>query len=227
MSSTCITTIDICAIRVARLTEAGAPLTGANNGYVSNAPQRLGVTIETEAGDNKTVINGCGELMAALRRPDTISGISLALEVCHLDAYLAEIMADCELFVDSGDAIGFQFPAIGDSPDPICFEGWSKAWEVDHQYVSDFTDPDATYIHWVFPMNRWVPGEFSLESEFLILPLNGVGSENPSVTANGPFDDWPAPVVAKGGVTRIGGWFFDDSVPEGDCDYVSVTSAAS
>jgi hypothetical protein len=227
MSSTCVTSIDICAIRVARVTEAGAPMTGAKNGYVSEAPFTLGVTVETEAGENLTQKNGCGRLIASLAEPDQISGLTLALEVCQLDAYLAEIMADCELFEDGGDAIGFQLPEIGAVPDPICFEAWSKAWEDDHQYVSDFTTPDATYIHWVFPYNRWVPGDFTLEHQLLVLPLNGKGQSNPSITANGPFNDWPVEVAGKGGVTRMGGWFFDNTLPVGDCDYVPVTSAAS
>lgn len=227
MSSTCITSLDLCAIRVSKLTEGGAPIAGASNGYVSDAPVTLGVTVEVESGEVKTQKNGCGQLMFTLREEDQISGLSLALEVCQLDAYLAEIMAECELFTSGGNAIGFQLPAVGASVDPICFEGWTKAWEVDHQYVAPFTDPLATYIHWVFPYNRWVPDAFTLEHELLVLPLNGVGRENPSITANGPFDDWPAPVVARGGVTRLGGWFFDSTLPTADCDYVAVTSAAS
>lgn len=227
MASTCITSLDLCAIQVSKTTEAGAPIAGANNGYVSDAPVSLGVTITTEAGDDLTQKNGCGLVMATLQQPDQIKGIELALVLCQLDAELIEIMTGAELFTDGADAIGFQLAAVGSSPPPVCFEGWTKAWEVDHQLADDFTTPDDTWIHWVFPLTRWVQGDFTLEHALLTVPLNGKGSENPSITADGPTNSWPAEVAAKGGVTRLGGWFYDTAPPAATCTYVPVTSAAS
>lgn len=227
MSSTCITSLDLCAIRVARLTDAGAPLTGANNGYISDAPIKLDVSVVTEAGDDLTLKNGCGLLAATFQQPDQIKSIELSLDLSQLDAELLEVMTGAQVFVQGGNAIGFQLPEVGAEPPPIAFEGWTKAWETDHQLVDTTTSPNATWIHWVFPMTRWVQGDFTLEHDLLVVPVNAKGSENPAITADGPFDDWPVSIAAAGGVTRLGGWFYDTEAPPALCTYVPVTSTAS
>lgn len=227
MASTCVTSLDLCAVRVSRLTTGGAPLTGATNGYVSNEPLSLGVTITTEAGDDLTVKNGCGGIASTYQQPDQIKGVELSLELCELDAYLLSILTDSQVFTAGGNAIGMQATAVGTSPDPVCFEAWTKAWDSDHQYTAPYTSPDAAYWHWVFPFVRWVQGDLTLEHNLLTVPVNGKGSENTSITVNGPFNDWPAEIAAQGGITRLYGMYLDDSIPTGTCNYVSVTSLAS
>lgn len=227
MASTCYTSVDLCATRVSKLATGGAPVAGASNGYVSDGAITLEITITLKEGEELERTNGCGAVCAVLNEPDQIKGVELSAEFCYLDAYLLEILTGATPFVSGGNAIGMQFAAVGSSPDPVCFEGWSKAWDVDRQATPAFTTPDAAYIHWVFPFNRWVQGAQTLEHDFMIVPATAKGSENPNITANGPFDDWPSAVANAGGVTRIGGWFFDATLPEADCDYVAVTSAAS
>ena len=226
MSSTCYASVDLCGIRTAKLTNAGEPATGAENGYITNAATTLEIEVVLESGDELVSKNGVGEICAVLNEPDRIKGINLSLELCQLDALLAEIMAGVDVFTDDGDAIGFQYPAVGSTPDPICFEAWSKAWDVDKQATHDSTTAE-TYIHWVFPFGRWVPGTLTLQHDLMVVPMSCKGSENDRITANGPFDDWPAAVAAHGGVTRVGGWFFDNAMPAAECDYVAVSSAAS
>lgn len=226
-NSTCNTSLDLCGIRVAKLTSGGAPSTGASNGYFSDAPIKLQVTVTTEAGTDETQKNGCGALMATLQEPDKIKGIEFALDLCQLDAELLEIQTGGSVFVSGGNAVGAQLPAVGAEPPPVCFEGWSKAWDGDAQVVAPLTTPNATYIHWVFPFTRWVQGAFTLEHKLLVIPVTGKGSENTHITANGPFNDWPVAVTGAGGVTRLGGWFFDATLPTNSCTYVAVTSAAS
>jgi hypothetical protein len=230
MTSTCNTSLDLCAIRVARLTTAGAPVTGAGNGYVSVAPQKLDVTVESDKANANNESNGCGVLMGVLNEPAKITGISFKLDLCQLDAELMDILTGASLFNSGGNAVGYQFPSVGSEPPRVCLEGWSKAWDVDHQLVAPFTTPNGTWIRWVFPNTQWVQDTFTLEHAILITSVNGVGSENSAITANGPFNDWPTAVANAGGVTRIGGWFFDPdaNVPDNDdCTYVTVTSAAS
>lgn len=228
MASTCITSVDLCAIRVSKVTEAGAPMPGASNGYVSDAPISLGVTVTTEAGDDLTLENGCGTIMATLQTPDQLKGVELELNLCQLDAYLLSLLTGATLFTSAGNAVGFQFPAVGSSPGPVCFEGWSKAWTSGgNQLTHTFTTPNATWIHWVFPFTRWVQGDITMEHELMTVPVNGKGYENDNITVNGPFDDWPTAVAAQGGITRLGGWFYDSAPPSADCNYETVTSIAS
>jgi hypothetical protein len=228
MTSTCHTSVDLCAIRVSSLTTAGAPVAGADNGYVSVAPQKLDVTINTQKSNSDTQNNGCGTLMGVLTDPETIQDISFSIDLCQLDSDLISLMTGAVLYESGGNAIGYQFPAVGSTPPNICFEGWSKAWDVDQQLVAPFTSPNATYLHWVFPNTQWVQDKFTLEHKVLIVTIKGTGKENSHITANGPFNDWPTAVANAGGVTRMGGWFYDGTIPSNDdCDFVTVTSAAS
>lgn len=227
MTTTTYDSVDLCAVRVTQLTEAGAPITGAAHGYVSQAPITLDIKIVTEAGDDKTQKNGCGSICATLQSPDQIKGLTLDAEFCQLDAYLFEFLTGAQTFSTGGNAIGQQFAAVGANPPPICFEGWSKAWTVDHQATDAFTSPNATYIHWVFPLTRWVQGDIKLAHDLTIFPASCKGSENTKITANGPYDDWPSAVASAGGVTRVGGWFFDGTLPTQTGAKIAVTSAAS
>jgi hypothetical protein len=228
VASTCITSVDLCAIRVSKVTEGGSPISGASNGYVSEAPISLGVTVTTEAGDDLTLENGCGAIMSTLQTPDQLKGLELELNLCQLDSYLISLLTGANLFTSGGDAVGFQFPSVGTSPDPVCFEGWSKAWtSTGAQLSHTFTTPNETWIHWVFPFTRWVQGDITMEHELMQVPVTGKGYENSRITVNGPFNDWPAAVAAQGGVTHLGGWFYDSAPPSATCNYVTVTSIAS
>ena len=228
MARTCITPVDLCAIRVSKITEGGAPIAGANNGYISEAPISLGVTVTTESGDDLTLENGCGQLMATLQTPDQIKGVELELNLCQLDAYLLQLLTGAQLFTSGSDAIGFQFAAVGSSPSPVCLEGWSKAWTSGgNQLTHASTSPNETWIHWVFPFTRWVQGDITMEHELMQVPVSAKGYENRNITANGPYNDWPAAVAAQGGVTRLGGWFYDGPPPDQTCAYAAVTSLAS
>lgn len=228
MASTCIQSVDICGIRVAKLTGAGAPVAGASNGYVSDAVTSLGITITTEAGEDLTMQDGCGNTVATLQSPDQIKGVELELTLTELDAALIALMTGAHMYTDvSGDAIGFEIAASGSSPDPVCFEAWSKAYDGDQQLRHDFTDPEDTWIHWVFPSVRWTQGDLTMEHGFMAVPLTGKGSGNTNVSANGPYDDWPTRIAQQGGVTRAAGWFLDGPAPAATCDFSAVTSAAS
>lgn len=227
MTSTLITSVDICALRIAKLTTAGAPNPGASNAYKACSVMSLGVKTEVEGGDDKSVKNGCGDLCAILRTPDLVKGITLDMELCLLDAQLNEMLTGAGVYTSGGNAIGGAWPAVGVTPSPVCIEAWSKAWDNDQQAVPAFTTPSAAYIHWIFPFTRWTPGDVTLENDISTWPVTGVGSENDRITANGPFDDWPASVSGPGLVGRLGSWFFDSTLPTCDGSYSTVTSAAS
>lgn len=229
MASTCIGTIDLCAARITRLTDGGAPETGANNGYLAGeATVSLGVSITTEAGDDITQKNGCGDIVNTRQTPDKIKGVELTLTLCQLDAQLIEILTGAQVISSGGNAIGVKAPAFGVSAPPVCFEAWSRAMDGDHQYVAPFTDPEATWIHWVFPLTRWVQGDFTIGNDgFLTYPVTAKGSENPSITQDGPYNDWPSAVAVVGGADRMYNWFLDTEGPADTCDYITVSSAAS
>lgn len=227
MTSTCVASVGLCAIRVALLSAAGAPLTGANNGLIVESAMSLQVTLTTDDGDDKTKKNGCGRLMVSLKGDKTLSGIEFAAKYCHLDADLISLKTGASVITSGGNPVGLELPSVGSVSAPVCLEGWSKAIDVDHQIIDATTGPAATYIHWVWPYTQWVEDAHTLEDDAMEVDLSGVGRENPAITVNGPFNDWPSYVVAHGGITKLGGWFYDELPTITPCERIAVTSAAS
>lgn len=228
MGSTCFASLQLCAIRVSELTLAGAPSPGANKGYASDAAVDLQVAVNLSTGDDFEQKNGCGAICAAFKQPDRIKRLDLTLDLCQLDSELIAQLTDGAKISSSGDVVGYQYPAVqGSDPNPVCFEGWSKAWDGSNQATPTATSPDVAYFHWVFPFTRWTLGQVKLENALMVVPVTGQASENSNITANGPFDDWPTYVGAAGGITRVGGWFLDSELPVTQCGSITVTSAAS
>lgn len=230
MAANCPQSLDFVAIRVSKLNANGSPLSGASNGLVSYAPIKLDLDFDLKKGDDLEQINGQGLICAAFQQEDLLKRVTLSLDLCQLDAELMEILCGYSVFFSGANPIGAQAPAVGATPgniNGVCFEGWTKAWDGGSPAIPALTSPNAAYIHWVFPKATFWPAKQTLQHGFLTVAVAGKGDENPKVTGNGPFDDWPTPIINAGGVTKCYGWFFDANIPANTCGYVAVTSAAS
>lgn len=225
----CHQPLDLCALRVTRLNSStGAPVPGSGNAVVSDAPIKLDVKFDLEAGDDLVQKNGCGKVISAFKDIDRLKSIDLAMDLTYLDDYILELMAGITVFSSGGNPIGGQIPAVGsDGAGPVCLEAWSKAWSGGGPAIPTFTSPNPAYIRWVFPKTTWHMADFTLQHGFVVIPVEGKAEENSRITANGPFDDWPAGVAGPGGITRAMGWFYDATLPTASCGYTSVPSAAS
>jgi hypothetical protein len=224
--SECFASLQVCGIRVARLDAAGVGIPGAASGYISDAMISVDVGLEVTTGDDLEVKNGCGSLCAAFKDCDRLKRVTLGMSLCQLDTELIEILTGASTFTDSGEVIGLQLPSTtADCPVGASFEVWTKAWDGGEQGVATSVG-GATYFHFVFPRTKWRVGNFTLENKFLEVKLEGFGEENSQITSNGPYNDWPTGVVNGGGVTHIGGWFYDDAPPTASCGYVTVPSGS-
>lgn len=223
----CFGSLQACAIRLAKITAAGAPDVGASNGYVSDALISLQVSVELTEGDEFEQKNGCGAICQTFKDCDRIKRLSLSMDLCQLDANLIEFLTDADLFSSGGNPIGWQFPSVTAAcPNGVSLEVWTKAWDGTEQAVPTFTDPDAAYWHWVFPRTKWTMGNITMDNSIMVVPVTGFAEENSSITANGPFNDWPEAVANAGGVTRVGGVFLDASIPTAACAAISVPSGS-
>lgn len=230
MAGTCYTSLQLCALRVAQLNASGRPaVPGTNKGYVTDAAIKLDISMELRTGVDLEQQNGCGAVCAAFKQPDRVKRVNLAMDLCQFDAQLLGLLTGGGVISSGGNAIGYQMPPATGAVDPLplCIEAWSKAWQGVSQAVPAFTTPNAAYIHWVFPFVQWTHGQMTIENSLMVVPVTGVGQENPNITVNGPFDDWPAAVVAANGIRQIGGWFLDPALPTVACNYINTTSAAS
>lgn len=218
---TCYSSVDVLRIRVALLTSTGAPDDGVENGYVSNGIS-VARNVVIEAGDEFVQKNGDGTICQVYRGCDKIKGADIVLQVCEADDQFTQLCIGGDLF-GGATTIGHQWPKSDDPcPADVCLEWWTYAWDGDAQAVIGGV---PQYWHHVCPKVAFVPGDETFEHGITVWNLNGKGKENQYITANGPFDDWPAGL--NDGVTSAYGKFLDASLPAVACDYVAVSSLAS
>lgn len=224
----CYTPLQVCALRVAKLTNTGAPDPGVSNGYISDALIQADLGIELEEGDDFTLKNGCGSSCATFKDCDKIKRATIEMELCQLDSELLSLLIGGTLFSDSGDTIGMRVPQLADAcPNGVSLELWSKAWNGSAQATPDFLGGSTiAYFHWVLPKVQFQLGDVTLENEFVRIPVTGFGEENENLTIDGPYNDWQTGVAAGGGVPSALGWFLDDTLPTAQCGFVEVPATS-
>lgn len=218
----------IVRFRVALLDSTGAPDAGLENGYVSGNPISVQATPSIETGDDFTVKNGAGEICMQYRGCDKIKGLDTVVTLCSMDPKLIALMTGGTVLDTVADEeVGVMLPGLSDAcPVPVSVEWWTIAQDGSAQGT---LAGGAAYLHHVIPKSTFVPGAQTYENGILSVVLNGKGEENPNITTNGPFDDWPAEFAdnAPDGLIGPGSWFAETSLPAASNDYVEVTSAAS
>jgi hypothetical protein len=228
-TSSCITSLQLCAMRLAVLDPEGRPtVPGTNRGYVTTSAIKLQVGVTIKEGADLQQLNARGEVCGTFKQPDTIKRLDLSMDLCQWDAQLVALLVTGGVVSSGGNAVGFTFPnTTGPDPFPVCLEAWSKAWSGTQQASPPFTSPLPAYIHWVFPYVQFTINQFSIENALQVVNVTGPCTVNTLLTANGPYDDWPAAVRNVGGIAGACGWFFDSVLPTATCDYITTTSAAS
>lgn len=227
MSNACFSVVDALAHRVCRLSTAGAPTSGANQGFISDAQVKVTIGLELDTGAEFIQKNGAGNICAIVKEPDKIKRSTVTMDLCRFDFEYMSLLCSGDLITTGGHGIGYQPPSVsaGD-PDPICYEVWCKAWDSAAQAIPAYTSPNAAYIHFVVPFVKFTQQPFDLANGITVFQVKGDGSENTGVTANGPWNDWPAPVAAHGGITRVYGVFLDATLPTATCGFQTVPSGS-
>lgn len=228
MSNACFTVVDLCAIRVSRLSAAGQAVASATGGYVSDNQVKAIIGLEIEKGAEFTQKNGCGQIITNVKEPDLIKRSTLELDLAKLDFELQWLMLGGTLFSDaSSHGIGYQSPKLSDGAPPnICFEAWAKAFDADTQSVPAFTSPLPAYLHFVLPKVQCVQKSITLENGISVPGLTGDGTSNTHISADGPFNDWPSRIAMAGGITSCYGVFEDATFPTAACGFISVPTAS-
>lgn len=229
----CFGSLQTLRVRVAALDAAGSPLTGLH-GYVTDALIDATIDAEIEEGDEFTVKNASGAICQTYKDCDRFKRATVEMNLCHLDAELLQLLVGGSVIRDLGgagvgDAIGYEVPTLT-SPcaNGVCLELWTRAWDSGAPATPPFAGGSTlVYFHFVLPKVKFALGSLNFENDFMTIPVTGFGDENPRITANGPFDDWPADVASRGGITSPLGFFMDSSIPDAACGQISVSSAAS
>ena len=229
----CFGSLQVCAYRVTQLNSNGTAWAGAGHGLANNALIDATISPVYSDGADLEQKNGCGSICQSYKDCDRLKAFNVTLNLCALDGQLMNFMMGGTLIRDtggagSGDVIGYEYPSPTDNCTAgVALELWSKAWDGSAQAAPAFAGGSVVYFHWVFPKTTWRQGDITLEDGFSVIPMTGYSVPNSRISANGPYDDWPADVALQGGIMTAGGWFFDTTLPTASCAAITVSSAAS
>ena len=228
--SVCLGSLQVCRIRVAKLSAGGTIDPGPDSGYVSDAIIQADLSVELSEGDDFELKNGCGDIAQQYKDCDKPKRVNIEIEFSQLDSELVGLLTNSPTFYDAGEdvTIGGQLAASTDAcPYGVALEMWTKAWNGNQQANASLiggSGSDVLFWRWVFPFVRFQVGNMTLQNDILRIPVTGYAQENNDLPVDGPFGDFPTPVSADGGITSSMGWFLDDEMPAAQCGYIAVAS---
>ena len=173
--------------------------------------------------------NGCGVIDNFIPATSIPKGAQFSIDLTKWERYLLNLMLGGTIFTVSahaGGAIRGPFASDG-QPLPVCIEFWIEAWDATSQAVTAISTPNSSYHHIVLPFVRCsIPTDVTTGNAPGIVTVAGVGNENPAITANGPWNDWPAGIAGGGGFTSAWGEYDDGTIPTASCGLQAVPSGS-
>lgn len=220
MTAICPSSILACGMRVTVLDSLGNVVDDPNNEWVSNKLIQIQFTPDVFEPTEQQQISGCNCVIATQKYPSLLKRFNLEIQKGALEPGLESMMLGSAVVLDDdGDPIGTWWPnnaECGDTPPPfVALEVWSQTLAGNHQ------DPLLPYVHWIWPMTRWVLGQSTLSVDIKQEVLTGFSIPN-SRWGHGPYGDDPGEVVGPMG----GYWFTDEAPPVGVCGYQTVTPSS-
>ena len=179
--------VQLCALRVAKLNLDGSPHYAAANLYVTDRQISLSAEPEVSEGEDIELKNGCGAIIVDYRGPDAYRRLNVELTLAVPDPQLTYLLTQSgKLLTLTGATVGYDYPELF-KPFPevgVSIEAWSK------NIVDGVVDGDNPYIRWVMPrVKNWRLGSRELADGAMETVLSGHGYGN-ALWGNGPLDDW-------------------------------------
>lgn len=214
-------------MRITKLDTTGCVASEADNSFVLGNLISVQITPNIEAGQDTTLIGGCGCKIASYKAPDTVKRYDLTLSTPEKSAALESILTGGGVLYDDSTIpvpVGFSFPtALGcdEEQAPVAVEFWTKNW------VDDAQDPDLPWIHWVFPQSLWAPGQQTVNNDFSQPDFTGFSRVN-ACWGDGPYSDGPETVYGPSAFSlETGGWFYTPlDPPAASCDFSTITPSS-
>lgn len=212
MSNPCGGSVQLCALRVAKLDATGAPDPGLANLYVTDAMISMSVEPEISDGEDIELKNGCGSIIVDYRSPDAYRRLNVELALAVPDPELVYLLTqNGSLLTRTGGTTGYDypelfvaFPEIG-----VSIEAWSK------HIVDGVLDGTNPYWRWVLPRVRnWRLGSRELADGASETTLTGHGYANP-LWGDGPANDFDA--LADELIAGPLAFALDTAIPEAVC----------
>lgn len=226
VANQCLASVDICLMRVAGLASTGAPQSGAH-GYVTDILETAKLGTTNDEINESIRRNGCGQIVTRIPKQVSVKGSSFSVDLTKWERDLIKLFCGGTVLTSGGNSVGYKAPALADGQaPPVCVELWSKAWDGSGQAVTALSTPNASYHCWVLPFVQCSLSEFTLANGDTIFTVTGEGSENPNITVNGPWNDWPTFAAAQNGFNTAFGEFDDSSLPTATCGLTTVPSGS-
>src|SRR3990167_5565022 len=151
-NQTCYSSLQICAMRVAKLDANGDGLAGASNGYVSGTVVEANIGLDIEDGTEILKKDGCGNICINFRGPDIIKRSTIDLKLCTLDSELISLLIGSPRVINGSTTIGGRVGLTTEAAmNGICLEFWTKAWNGSSQAIPSVLGSSVAYWHWVVP----------------------------------------------------------------------------
>lgn len=192
-------------IRITRLGSNGAPLSGANNSYITKAFVSLSLSPEFEDGDEFTRKAASGDVCVSVRTADSLKRVNLSISLCNVDPEFTQMISGGVLLESTpGNTVGWLAPEVGVDPNPngVAIEVWSKAT------LNGKPAPTDPYYHWLIPYAVMrLSGEQVIQNDLLETTFEGWG------VGNAAFGDGPAAPLWPWQSDRAYGYTRTSSVP--------------
>lgn len=214
----CLSPVQICRLRITKLTSLGLVADGPNNAYVTDKLTELQANPTIKTGDEISQANGCGCDIVNYKNDDILVRWELQITLGAIEPALKSLLLGGDTIYDDSDTpvpIGFHWPlqaqcSTTGQPN-VAVEAWSKAISYDHQ------DQDLPWFHMIWPWAKFQIGQFTLGNSPATIPVNGFTRANPG-WGLGPYGDAPESVEEAGAV------WLDTSIPTADCGFLTAGS---
>lgn len=222
-----LASVDVCMLRVAGLTSTGAPQSGLH-GIKTDSLEKAQIGTTDDTVNEVLRRNGCGTIVTNIPAQVTVKGSSFSIDLTKWDRDLIKLLCGGVVLQNSSHSAGYKAPKLADGvTDPCCIELWSKAWDGSNWAVTTTSSPNGSYHHYVLPFVRCsISSAFTLANGDTVYTITGTGSENPNITVNGPWNDWPAWVVAQNGFDSAFGEYDDGTIPTAAHGLVAVPAGS-
>lgn len=226
VSPDCTGVVDICMMRVAGLTAAGVPKPGAF-GYKTDQIETCKIGTTDDTINEQIRRNGCGRIVSSIAAQTSVKGSAFSVDLTQWDRELIQLLVGGLVMRTGGHAAAWRAPSLDDGPPlPTCIEVFAKAWDGTVQAITA-QSAGGSWHHFVLPLVQCsLSNQFTLANGDTIFTITGVGAENPNITADGPWNDWPAYIAGHGGFTSAFGEYDDGTLPTANCGLVTVPATS-
>jgi hypothetical protein len=179
-------------MRLTRLDNCGAPITGACSSIVTAGFITVTFAPSMDAGTEHTLKNAWGDFCVSEKEPDRTKWVDTSFSLCGVDPDVLDLVGGQESITDGTDTIGAAFGDSG-SIEAFAIEVWTKQAGAS----CDGGSPEWGYFVAPFVINGNIDGSMEISNGTLQVGLKGEAQKATDSWGVNPYGD--NPLLAVGG----------------------------